>query len=147
MDNIPNLRLEVLIDYVLTTRNVCSSPRPARSGTWSTPPWWTCMLTCDCEYVDRTRDNYLTSCFKWRRVSFLDFWFWKYLQYLLSQDLKQTFALFARQIFSGIFVFPTNQFQIFVHFPNFWLHYATCVVYARWLPCSIILPIVFVHWD
>ena len=24
MDNIPNLRLEVLIDYVLTKRNVCS---------------------------------------------------------------------------------------------------------------------------
>ena len=23
MDNIPNLRLEVLIDYVLTKRNVC----------------------------------------------------------------------------------------------------------------------------
>ena len=25
MDNIPNLRLEVLIDYVLTKRNVCNA--------------------------------------------------------------------------------------------------------------------------
>ena len=27
MDNIPNLRLEVLIDYVLTKRNVCTATK------------------------------------------------------------------------------------------------------------------------
>ena len=29
IDNIPNLMLEVLIDYVLTKRNVCTASKPS----------------------------------------------------------------------------------------------------------------------
>ena len=32
MDNIPNLRLEVLIDYVLTKRNVCNGETATEDG-------------------------------------------------------------------------------------------------------------------
>ena len=56
----------------------------------------------------------------------MDFRFWKYLHYLLSPDFKPTFEVFGLSNICLSYKPVSNICTL--------LHYATCVVYARWPP-------------